>query len=162
MIIINKFIPHTNNRYYATDKGIIYDTKLNKPVAVSKHKRGWLRCHIWFDDGVRKTVGVHRLVAMAFFGESDLTVNHKDGNKENNSIENLEYCTLKEQNIHRSQTIFKGNLRPVRCLENNVVYHSAAEAARELGLPDYSHIGDVCKHKYGFKSVYGYHFEYAD
>ena len=162
VIVVNKFIPHTNNRYYATDKGIIYDTKLDKPVAISKHKRGWLRCHIWFDDGVRRTVAVHRLVAMALLGESELTVNHIDGNKENNSIENLEYSSLQEQNIHRSQVLYRGNQRHVRCLENNIVYHNASEAARMLNLPDYSHICHMCRHKNGVKSVYGYHFEYAD
>lgn len=36
---------------------------------------------------------VHRLVAEAFLGESDLQVNHKDGNKRNNCIDNLEYCS---------------------------------------------------------------------
>ena len=162
MINVNKIIPHTNNRYYATDTGIIYDTKLNKTVSISKHKRGWLRCHIWFEDGIRRTIGVHRLVAMAFLGESKLTVNHIDGNKENNTIENLEYMSLQEQNVHRSQVIYKGKQRPVKCLENNTTYHSAAEAARELNLPNYSHICHLCQHKYGFKSVYGYHFEYAD
>lgn len=162
MINVNKIIPHTNNRYYATDTGMIYDTKLNKTVPIFKDKRGWFRCHIWFDDGVRRTIGVHRLVAMAFLGESKLTVNHIDGNKENNTIENLEYMSLQEQNVHRSQVIYKGNQRPVKCLENNTTYHSAAEAARELNLPNYSHICHLCQHKYGFKSVYGYHFEYAD
>lgn len=45
----------------------------------------------------------------AFVGMSDLTVNHKNGNKEDNSIENLEYMTRKEQNIHRSNTLKVGN-----------------------------------------------------
>lgn len=42
----------------------------------------------------------------------------------------------------------------------NVVYHSAAEAARMLGLNDYSHIYYVCQHQYGHHTVGGYHFEY--
>lgn len=36
---------------------------------------------------------VHRLVLAAFIGESELQCNHKDGNKDNNNIENLEYVT---------------------------------------------------------------------
>jgi len=36
---------------------------------------------------------IHRLVMLAFVGESDLQVNHKDGDKSNNRIENLEYVT---------------------------------------------------------------------
>ena len=42
------------------------------------------------------------------------------------------------------------------------VLNNLAEAARELNLPDYSHICKVCQHKYGFKTAYNYHFEYAD
>ncbi len=43
---------------------------------------------------------VHVLVLGCFEGTSDLTVNHKDGKKENNKIENLEYMTQSEQMIH--------------------------------------------------------------
>ena len=43
---------------------------------------------------------VHRLILVAFLGESSLVVNHKDGNKKNNKIENLEYCTYSENSKH--------------------------------------------------------------
>lgn len=42
---------------------------------------------------------VHRLVAAAFFGPSDLTVNHINENKHDNRVTNLEYLTLRE-NVH--------------------------------------------------------------
>ena len=44
----------------------------------------------------KKKIGVHRLVAQAFLGESKLTVNHINENKSDNRITNLEYCTQKE------------------------------------------------------------------
>ena len=43
---------------------------------------------------------VHRLVAAAFIGPSQLQVNHKDGKKSNNKLENLEYCTSAENIRH--------------------------------------------------------------
>lgn len=43
---------------------------------------------------------VHRLVLLTYQWESTLTVNHKDGNKKNNHISNLEYCTSKENTRH--------------------------------------------------------------
>jgi len=43
---------------------------------------------------------IHRLVMRAFVGISDLEVNHKDGIKTNNNLENLEYCTSQENQIH--------------------------------------------------------------
>lgn len=47
-------------------------------------------------NGKANTKRVHRLVANAFLGESDLQVDHIDGNKLNNKLENLEYVTAKE------------------------------------------------------------------
>lgn len=51
---------------------------------------------------VRRTVAVHRLVARAFIGPvpSGKQVNHKDADRENNSADNLEYCTLQENISH--------------------------------------------------------------
>ena len=46
---------------------------------------------------------VHRLVAKAFLPQN-ITVNHKNGNKADNSVVNLEWLTQKENNIHAHQT----------------------------------------------------------
>lgn len=155
-----KNIPNTNERYYATSDGHIYDKKRNKLVAENKCKRGWLKCHIWFNNR-RITICVHRLIMYAFVGISTLTVNHKDGNKENNSINNLEYMTVQEQNIHRSKVLKRGNRKKIICLENNKIYETIKDACNDLDIQyNASHISSVCKHKYGFKSSHGYHFEY--
>lgn len=158
---MRKIIPNTNNRYYAEDDGKIYDIKYQKYINQNKNKKGYLQCHIWMNNK-RITIGVHRLIALTFLGYSDLTVNHKDGNKENNNISNLEYMTIKEQNIHRSKILFKGNQRKIKCIENNIIYHNAKEAAAALNIHTYNHICKVCSHKYGFKTVNGYHFEYIN
>lgn len=140
---------------------MFFDKKYNRFVAENKAKRGWLKCHIWYKNK-RITIGVHRLIAYAFYGESDLTVNHIDGNKENNKITNLEYMTRQEQNEHRSYILKIGNRRKVKCLENNKIYGTIREAEIDLDLGEDSHVSDVCKKKYGFKSVHGYHFEYVE
>lgn len=57
-----------------------------------------------FDSKKRKLV--HQVVAEAFLGvpEYKLTVNHKDGNKTNNTLENIEWNTYKQNNDHARET----------------------------------------------------------
>ena len=55
-------------------------------------------------DGKKTSHLVHRLVADTFLGESDLQVNHIDGNKENNSVTNLERVTAALNIKHARQT----------------------------------------------------------
>lgn len=72
---------------------------------------GWLHstgcvCVTIFNDGKRKAARVHRLVAQAFLPNPQNlpTVNHKDGDKTNNAVENLEWATSRRQIIHAIQT----------------------------------------------------------
>jgi len=63
-----------------------------------------------------KNFRIHRLVAMAFIEnlENKETVNHIDGNKQNNNVENLEWATRKEQTQHALRT---GLFKPPKCIE---------------------------------------------
>lgn len=64
-------------------------------------KYGYLKCTLQ-NNGVIKYTTVHRVVAIAFIDNplSKPTINHKDGNKLNNTVENLEWATNKEQTDH--------------------------------------------------------------
>jgi hypothetical protein len=55
-------------------------------------------------NGVTRSYRLHRLVALAFFGESNLPINHKNGVKTDNRIENLEYVTPSENSQHAWNT----------------------------------------------------------
>lgn len=56
-------------------------------------------------DGVKKHLKAHRMMLNAWVcGNPDLVVNHKDGNKANNSLDNLEWCTVAENNAHAIAT----------------------------------------------------------
>lgn len=56
-------------------------------------------------NGVYKRESVHRLVLLAFVGPSALVVNHLDGNRHNNRLENLQYVTVQENNIHAIEVL---------------------------------------------------------
>ena len=88
-----------------------------------------------------KVIQVHRLVAEAFIDNPDClpTVNHKDGDKHNNCVENLERATYAENNVHA----LKSHLRhPRKCdiarfdLNGNFidVFKSVSEASRQTGI----------------------------
>lgn len=115
-----KAIPHYEGIYEVSTYGRIRTT-IGKTTYTKRHGvRHWkqrilkpkgetyktgYRVSLW-KNGVKKDWLVARLVGITFLGESDLTINHIDGNRFNNHIENLEWCTLAE-NIRKG---FETNL----------------------------------------------------
>jgi len=74
--------------------------------------KGYLSLTIFFQDGVRTCVPVHRLILSSFKGvDNEKTQgNHIDGNKLNNRIENLEWCNGKENINHAISTGLKSSI----------------------------------------------------
>lgn len=69
---------------------------------------GYLYCELWKEND-HKRYAVHRLVAEAFLDNPDSLpqVNHKDGDKKNNNVTNLEWCTQSDNNYHSYKTGLK-------------------------------------------------------
>lgn len=94
------------SNYCITPEGKLYSLRVNSFM------NGWVihgykKYSITFDDGTRKEMFAHRLVAEAYIPKKDplkTLVNHKDGIKTNNHKSNLEWVTPSENNIHAYKT----------------------------------------------------------
>lgn len=90
-----------NTEYKVSNLGNVLSAKTGKVMKLQTTKDGYKRVGLVVD-GESKKFLVHRIVAKTFLGlpKGGLVVNHKDGNKSNNSVENLEWTTILGNNKH--------------------------------------------------------------
>lgn len=96
-----KKLPDPYSDYEVSDLGRVKSSKFRVPYLMKPFfdTKGYLNITLSFNNK-KKRARVHRLVMSLFVGESDLHVNHKNGIKTDNRLENLEYCTPAENNLH--------------------------------------------------------------
>ena len=137
-------------------------------------KKGYLRIRL-MSNGKTERYLVHRLVAQAFIPnhQNKPQVNHIDGNPSNNCVDNLEWCTNKE-NCNNPITIDnyknrKGyrvyNSKPViQFSENDIfidIFDCANTAHRMTGI-HHGVIRGCCNHRYGRKTAGSFKWEYLE
>ena len=133
--------------YKVSNTGKLFNIKLNYIQKECKHCKGYLTVHLRKNKS-GKSFLAHRIVAMAFIDNPNNLdqINHIDGVKTNNNINNLEWCTAYENQIHRVY-VLKSNpsvkIQPVIQRRKNdftVVnrFDSCKIASRETGISDTS------------------------
>lgn len=137
--------------YYVTETGDVYSIK--KLRTFINKKNGYVYCM-----GRR----VHRLVALAFLDnpENKPEVNHKNGIKNDNTLENLEWVTDSENITHAIKDLGKGNVKKVVQLYKNEIigkYYSVREASRVTGIHN-SLISRCCNGQ--IPTTHGYSWRY--
>lgn len=128
------------NKYEVSNLGRVRRIKNNTVniISINNNHHGYATVHL--SDKKSKRVLVHRLVAEAFIPnpEGRPQVNHKDGNKDNNRVDNLEWVTASENVKHAYNSGLKrpsGGVPPksIVCIETGRIYPSTWAVAREFG-----------------------------
>ena len=90
------------SKYLISTDGQVYSLKRDRLLPQGYTQRGYKQVDVCNDEGIKKHMRVHRLVYMAHKGviPEGMQINHKDENKANNCIDNLELMTNKENSSY--------------------------------------------------------------
>ena len=137
--------------YYITDTGDVYsrsyrNTGRIKKLKPSLTKHGYLQVCLYYGDK-SKRFRIHQLVAETFLlnPENKPCINHINGQKDDNRVENLEFCTYSENTTHFYHTLGykrpsgKNNSRSkiILQIKNGKViaeFYGAADASKQTGI----------------------------
>lgn len=156
------------SRYLVNEKGEIKSTIRNIILKQYKASNNCRMVNIYFDDGSHKYMTVHRIVANAFIPNPDNLpqVNHKDENRDNNSVMNLEWCDGKYNSNygtgHARQTMACSKPVIQKTLDGEFIayYPSGNEAGRRTGVRS-STISAVCRGEKWHHTAGGFLWEYV-
>ena len=145
------------------------ETKITKGklLKFNEKKNGYLTVDLCIGNN-HKTMSIHRLVALTFIPnpENKPYVNHKNANKKDNRIDNLEWVTAIENSNYASNLglLYGGLRKGIKCVENGMIFTSSYKAAEWLNSEKFGFSKDVgamsrkiravCTGKQ--KSAYGY------
>ena len=97
-------VPGYEGLYEVSNMGNVRNVRRNKLLRLPKTNDGYIRVSL-YKNGIKTCFQVHRLVAQAFIENPDNLpmINHKDEDKTNNNVTNLEWCDVKYNNNYGSR-----------------------------------------------------------
>lgn len=121
--------------YMVSNEGDVMNKKTGRILRACKNNSGYPTVNL-YDNGNRISTSIHRIVAETFLGceNENMEVNHKDGNKDNNRPENLEWMTRGENESHayRNGLKYGPKHKPIRINESGEVFSSVKDCARAI------------------------------
>lgn len=155
-----------NERYLVSMYGTVYDKERDR-IVIPYISKGYEVIKVKYN-GKWRTKGVHQLVYEAFIGEipKGYEVNHKDENKQNNVLSNIDTLMTRKENINWGS----GNERRGKALSKSVIqktlqgeiikiWASTREIQRQLGY-SHSNISECCNGK--LTQSHGFIWQYEE
>jgi len=163
------------SKYKISNSGKVWSKHYNREMSLKPDLAGYVRMVLHNDKEERKGYRIHRLVALTFIPnpENKKTVNHKNHNRADNKVENLEWATVSEQNNHRQKPlkevhssirargVWRCSIDGEKLEYYESITNSAEWAAKNKGIKAKSGVTSitaVCRNKqktaYGFKWIY--------
>jgi hypothetical protein len=158
-------IDNVDYNYEVSNKGNVKNTQTGR--ILKPHLRTGYYSISLSNINKKKTYNIHTLVATMFIDNPNncKVINHIDGNKLNNNVENLEWCTYKENTAHALENkLIKLHRKKVKQLSYDgtqliKIYDSIRDAEKETGISN-KQISKVCRNK--MPTAHGFRWEYVD
>lgn len=143
--------------YSVSNQGRVRNDKRNYILQGGYDRDGYRQVTISYN-GKQYNRRICRLVALAFIPNPNSLqqVNHKDENKENDCVHNLEWCTAQYNNNYGHRT--SKTRRSIQCIETKEIFEGIRLAARHINI-SHSTIRIACKNSN--KTAGGYHWKYV-
>lgn len=131
--------------YIISSFGRVMNIRTKRLLKQANSNYGYFEVSLW-KEGKGKTCQIHKMVYSAFYNDYDIVgyvINHKDGNKHNNSYDNLEKVTYQENNLH-AEYVIKTHCcaKKVQALDDNgniaYEFESINQATKQLHINNIS------------------------
>ncbi len=148
--------------YAISNFGRVWNIKHERFLTPSFEPNGYAHVHLYYN-GKPTIIDIHRLVALSFLSRSqdEIEVNHDDGDKYYNHVDNLEWTTKSVNRKHAYTTGLQlpSNRQAVRIVETGETFESLSDCAVSIA-GQHSAIGACLSGKR--KRHHGFTFEYID